>query len=132
MFGMGMGRGNSSLRTIRLGLLVMVILAGVVFHHSGGVYDTIHAIYYVLIVGFLVFAIATRRRARQSPGGGTAGGSFGDGVSGGSWGGGTSGGSWGNNPPPAQPSASTDPPVGLVNNEHDLGPNDSPPEPSTN
>jgi hypothetical protein len=125
-----MGRGNSSLRYLRLGLLVMVILAGVVFHRSGGIYDTIHAIYYVLIIGFLVFAIATRRRARQSPGG-TAGGSWGGGASGGSWGGRAPGGSWGNTPPPAQPPASTDPPTGLVDNEHDLGPNDQPPEPPT-
>jgi hypothetical protein len=127
MFGMGMGRGNSSLRMLRLGLLVMVILAGVVFHHSGGVYDTIHAIYYVLIVGFIVFAIATRRRSRQSPGG-TAGGSWG-GTSGGSWGntpppaqpppssdppGGTAGGSWGNSPAPTQPPPSSDPPAGTA------------------
>jgi hypothetical protein len=81
--GMGMGRGNSSLRAVRLGLLVMVILAGVVFHHTGGVYDTIHVLYLVLIVGLLGFALMTRRR-RQSPGG-TAGGSWG-GTSGGSWG----------------------------------------------
>jgi hypothetical protein len=120
MFGMGMGRGNSSLRMLRLGLLVMVILAGVVFHHSGGVYDTIHAIYYVLIVGFIVFAIATRRRSRQSPGG----------TAGGSWGG-TSGGSWGNTPPPAQPPPSSDPPIDLVN-EHDRGQSEPRPNPPSN
>jgi hypothetical protein len=72
-----MGRGNSSLRAARLGLLVMVILAGVVFHRSGGVYQTIHVLYYVLIVGFLVFALATRRRRGSQPRGGTAGGSWG-------------------------------------------------------
>jgi hypothetical protein len=125
-----MGRGNSSLRYLRLGLLVMVILAGVVFHHSGGVYDTIHAIYYVLIVGFIVFAIATRRRAKQSSGG-TAGGSWGGGASGGSWGGGAPGGSWGNTPPPAQPPASGDPSTGPVNNEHDPAPNDQQSDPPT-
>jgi hypothetical protein len=129
MFGMGMGRGNSSLRYLRLGLLVMVILAGVVFHRSGGIYDTIHAIYYVLIVGFLLFAIVTRRRARQS--GGTAGGSWGGGASGGSWGGRPAGGSWGDTPPPPQPPPSTDRPTGLVDNEHDLGPNDQQPDPPT-
>lgn len=145
MFGMGMGRGNSSLRTIRIGLLVMVILAGVVFRHSGGAYDTIRGIYYVLIVGFLVFAIVTRRRAGLSRRG-TAGGSWG-GSSGGSWGNrpppaqpppasdppaGTAGGSWGNSPPPAQPPPSSDPPAGLVNNEHDLGPNVPPSDPPAN
>jgi len=125
MFGMGMGRGNSSLRAIRIGLLVMVILAGVVFRHSGGTYDAIRGVYYVLIVGFLVFAFVTRRRAGQSRGG-TAGGSWG-GTSGGSWGnrppppqpppssdppGGTAGGPWGNTPPPPQPPPSSDPPAG--------------------
>jgi len=97
-----MGRGNPSLRAVRLGLLVMVILAGVVFHHSGGVYDTIHVLYLVLIVGLLAFALVTRRR-RQPPGGTSAG----------SWGG-TSGGSWGGvNRPPATPSPSpTDGPIG--------------------
>jgi hypothetical protein len=110
---------------VRLGLLVMVILAGVVFHHSGGAYDTIRALYLVLVVGFLAFAIMTRRRRSQSPGG-TAGGSWG-GTSGGSWGGA------GVSSPPATPTAPpSDPPVGLINNEHDLGSNDPTPDPPTN
>jgi len=72
-----MGRGNSSLRAVRLGLLVMVILAGVVFHRSGGTYQAIHVLYYVLIVGFVGFALMTRRRRGNQAPGGTPGGSRG-------------------------------------------------------
>jgi hypothetical protein len=128
---MGMGRGNSSLRAIRLGLLVMVILAGVVFHHSGGVYDTIHVIYIVLIVGFLVFALATRRRGGRQPQGGTAGGSWGGPVRG-QWGAGTSAPATPSSAPATPPAPPSDRPVGLVDNEHDLGPSDPPPDAPTN
>jgi hypothetical protein len=75
---MGTGRGNSSLRAVRLGAFVLVILAGVVFHHSGGVYQTIHLLYLVLVVGVLGYALLARsRRGNRSPSGGV----------GGSWGG---------------------------------------------
>jgi len=59
---MGMGRPNSSLRTVRLCLLALVVLAGIAFHHSGGVYDTIRVLYLALVIGFVVFAASTRRR----------------------------------------------------------------------
>lgn len=75
---MGMGRGNSSLRTICIGALVLVLLAGVVFHHSGGAYDTIRVLYFALIIGFLVFATTARRLRGRNPGPGGVGGSWGD------------------------------------------------------
>jgi hypothetical protein len=96
-----------------LGALVLVILAGAVFHHSGGVYQTIHVLYLVLIVGFLAFALLNRSRRGKGSSTGTAGGSWGGGV------GGTPGG-------PTSPA--TERPRGLIDNEHDLGPNDPRPD----
>jgi hypothetical protein len=61
---------------------VLVVLAGIVFHHSGGVYDTIRVIYLALVIGFLVFAASARRRRGRNPSQGTAGGPWG-GMSGG-------------------------------------------------
>jgi hypothetical protein len=75
---MGMSGANSSLRTIRLGLLVLVVLAGVVFHHSGGAYITIRVLYFALVIGFVVFAATARRRRGRNPGQGSVGGSWGD------------------------------------------------------
>jgi hypothetical protein len=113
---LGMGRGNSPLRAVRLGAFVLVILAGVVFHHSGGVYQTIHVLYLVLIVGVLAFALLTRtRRGKQSP----------SGTAGGSW-----GGLGGSAAAPTSP-PSTERPFGLINNEHDLGPDEPRPDSPT-
>jgi hypothetical protein len=57
---------------------VLVLLAGVVFHHSGGAYDTIRVLYFALIIGFVVFAATARRRRGRSPGQASVGGSWGD------------------------------------------------------
>lgn len=67
MIGMGMGRGNSKMRAFRIGVLVLVLLAGVVFHHSGPTYDAIRILYYAFIIGFLVFAFRSRRQGVGGP-----------------------------------------------------------------
>jgi hypothetical protein len=58
--------GGRSRRTnyliIRLGLLVLLIVGGVLFHHQGRAYEVIRVVYLVAIVGFLVWRISTRQR----------------------------------------------------------------------
>jgi hypothetical protein len=57
----GMGYRNPTTRYLRIGALVIVLLAGAVLHHSGGIYNVIHVAYLALIVGFLVVGFASRR-----------------------------------------------------------------------
>jgi hypothetical protein len=102
------------MRAVRLGALVLVILAGVVFHRSGGVYQTIHVLYFVLIVGILAFALLNRNRRGSRPPSGTAGGSWGSG-------GGTA-------TTATSSSAPSQRPVGLVDNEHEVAPDESRPD----
>jgi len=45
----------------RVGLLALVILAGLLFHHQGHAYDAIRVVYYVFIVAFLLWGISMRR-----------------------------------------------------------------------
>jgi hypothetical protein len=75
---MGMGGRNPAFRAVRLGALVLVVLAGVVFHHSGGAYNAIHFLYIALVIGFLAVSISTRRRRAGAPVQGGAAGSWGD------------------------------------------------------
>jgi hypothetical protein len=67
----GLGPRNPQLRVIRLGILVLVILAGVVFHDHGPTYEAIHIGYYVILVAFIGYAFYARSRATR--GGGTMG-----------------------------------------------------------
>jgi hypothetical protein len=83
MFGLGYGN-RSPLRYLRLGLLILIVLAAVVFHGKGRAYDTIHDVYFVLIIGLLGFALFSRGRSRRNQmGGGPMGGPMGGGGMGG-------------------------------------------------
>jgi hypothetical protein len=64
----GLGPRNPQLRVIRLGILVLVILAGVVFHHQGSTYDAIRVGYYVVLVAFIGYAFSARSRAKRGGG----------------------------------------------------------------
>jgi hypothetical protein len=64
MFGLGYG-GRSALRYVRLALLILILLAAVVFHGHGKAYDTIHAVYFVAVIGLLGFALFTRSASRR-------------------------------------------------------------------
>lgn len=80
MFGMGMGMGgrrNPSMRYLRIGALVLILLAGVVFHHSGKTYDSLRVLYYVLIIGLIAYSFRARRSIGQSGGFNSVGARFG-------------------------------------------------------
>jgi hypothetical protein len=55
---------SPQLRSVRIGAIVLLLLAGAAFHHRGNVYLGIRIGYYVLIVGALA-AFAWRRWARE-------------------------------------------------------------------
>jgi hypothetical protein len=65
MFGMG-GGNRSSLRFIRIGALILILLIGAAFHDKGSVYNSIHIVYIVLIVALLATGIVLSRRSRGS------------------------------------------------------------------
>jgi hypothetical protein len=94
MFGMGGGGmggggfggrgGNANMRYLRIGAIVVLLLSGVIFHHSGPVYDTLRFAWYGLVIGGLAYGLS-RRRAR---GGQMGRGGFGSPMSGPNSGGG--------------------------------------------
>ena len=57
----------------RIGLLLAVVFAGVIFKHSGSAYTSIHVVYIVVIVGALIYSSMARSgrigRGRSTPGG---------------------------------------------------------------
>jgi hypothetical protein len=61
----GFGSRNPQLRYLRLGALVVLILAGSAFHHSGPTYDAIRVVYYALILGVIGYALYHRSGARR-------------------------------------------------------------------
>jgi hypothetical protein len=72
VMGFGIGRGvNPRARALRFGALALVLLAGVVFHHSGSTYETIRVAYYIVIASFIFYAIRGRRgnQSRMGVGG---------------------------------------------------------------
>ncbi len=72
MLGFGYG-GRSPLRYVRLGLLLLVVLAGVAFHGHGSAYHAIHDVYLVAIIGLIGFAVIRGGARRRGIGGGPMG-----------------------------------------------------------
>ena len=68
MMAFGFG-GNKKFRGYWIGALALVILAGVVFHHSGRTYETIRILYYAAIIGMLVYRFRSRRQLMGRNGG---------------------------------------------------------------
>lgn len=83
MFGLGYGR-RSPLRYLRLGLLLLLILAGLLLHGHGRTYNSIHDVYLVLVLGLLGYGLFMRNQAgRRGVGRGPMGpGPMGPGASG--------------------------------------------------
>jgi hypothetical protein len=66
------GRGGRNFWIIRIGILVLVLTAGAVFHYHGAAYWTVRGLYYALIAGFILTAV-WRNKSRQRGGLGTRG-----------------------------------------------------------
>jgi len=67
---------------VRLGALVLFLILAVTLHGRGSTYNTLHAVYFVIIAGVLVASLVGRGRGRgrNGPrGSGFGGGSFGSG-----------------------------------------------------
>jgi len=58
------GRGGRNFWILRIGIIVLVLTAGAVFHYRGAGYWTIRGLYYALIFGFIVSAV-WRNKGRQ-------------------------------------------------------------------
>ncbi len=83
MFG-GMGGGRSTLRMVRLGVLVVFLILAATLHGHGSTYNTLHVVYFVIIIGLVIAAFAGRRGSGRFGSGGSSGsrvggGSFGSG-----------------------------------------------------
>jgi hypothetical protein len=76
MFG-GVGGGPSSLRFIRLGALVVILIVGTALRHSGSAYRAIYWVYLVVIVCVIAASFARRGRGRRGGGSTGGGGGFG-------------------------------------------------------
>jgi hypothetical protein len=57
------GSRNPQMRSMRLVLLVVLLVAGAAFHHTGATYTAIRVVYYAVILGALGFAFALWRRS---------------------------------------------------------------------
>ncbi len=68
MFG-GMGGGGSTLRNVRVGALAVFVVLGLALHRSGSAYNTLHAVYFVVIAALIVASIAGRGRGHGGRGG---------------------------------------------------------------
>jgi hypothetical protein len=64
----GFGSRNPQMRNMRLALLAVLLIAGFAFHDHGTVYTAIRIIYYVVIVGVLVYAFSRRSLAKRRGG----------------------------------------------------------------
>lgn len=64
-----MGGGGSTLRNVRLGALAVFVVLGFALHRSGSAYNTLHAVYFVVIAALIVASIAGRGRGRGGRGG---------------------------------------------------------------
>jgi len=54
----------SNYRMMRIGLLLVVVIGGVIFHHQGRAYDAIRIVYLVVVLGFLAWRILLRTGGR--------------------------------------------------------------------
>jgi hypothetical protein len=61
----GFGSRNPQMRAVRIGLLVAVVAAGAVFHHSGPTYTAIRIVYFAVVIGFIGFALYRRSVAKH-------------------------------------------------------------------
>ena len=57
-----MGGGGSTLRNVRVGALALFVVLGFAFHRNGSAYNTLHAVYFVVIAALVVASIAGRGR----------------------------------------------------------------------
>jgi hypothetical protein len=64
----GFGSRNPQMRTMRLALLAVVLIAGFAFHDHGTVYTTIRVIYYAVILGVVAYALWHRSPAQRRGG----------------------------------------------------------------
>ena len=60
-----MGGGGSTLRNVRLGALAVFVVLGFALHRSGSAYNTLHAVYFVVIAALIVASIAGRGGAAE-------------------------------------------------------------------
>jgi hypothetical protein len=100
MFG-GMGGSRSTLRMVRLGVLVLFLILAAAFRGRGSTDHTLHDVYLVIFVGLIIATIVMSRRGGggRRPGGGR----FGPGGSR------FGGGSFGSGPPQHFPAENPDP-----------------------
>ncbi len=63
--GYGMNR-NPRLRALRLGMLVLLLVAGALFNHRGHGYTVARGLYLVALVGLLGYSFLGRRRGRPA------------------------------------------------------------------
>ena len=61
----GFGSRNPQMRTMRVALLAVVLFAGFAFHDHGTAYTTIRVIYYIVILGVVLFAVSRRSMAKR-------------------------------------------------------------------
>jgi hypothetical protein len=54
----------SNYRMLRIGLLVAVVVGGILFHHQGRGYDVMRGVYFVIIIGFLLWRLVMRASGR--------------------------------------------------------------------
>lgn len=102
MFG-GFGGGRSSIRTIRIGLLVVFLIFALTLHGHGAAYNDFHVVYLVLVIGLIALSIALSRRGSGGPGRNGGGGRYGGGRYNDQADGSVGSGSFGTPPPPPAP-----------------------------
>jgi hypothetical protein len=106
MFG-GMRGGRSSLRVLRIGLLVVFLVFAATLHDKGSTYNVLHVVYLVLVIGLLAASVAMSRGSGGPGRNGRNGrGPFGN------QGGSVGGGSFGTPPPNTRPVEQPDPEAG--------------------
>jgi hypothetical protein len=59
------GSRNPQMRYLRVGLLVVLLVAGTAFHHTGPTYTAIRVVYYAVLLGALAFAFSRRSAAKH-------------------------------------------------------------------
>jgi hypothetical protein len=96
-----MGGGRSTLRMVRLGVLVLFLVLTATFRGHGSTDHTLHVVYLIIFVGLIIATVVMSRR--RGGGGGPGSGRFGPGSS--RFGGGT----FGSGPPQHFPAENPDP-----------------------
>jgi hypothetical protein len=64
----GFGSRNPQMRNMRLALLAVLLIAGFAFHDHGSAYTAIRVLYYVVILGVVVYAVSRRSLAKRRGG----------------------------------------------------------------